>query len=86
MPSVDTLDAISASLAAELTLTEDAPPGMIEYRRALVLSFWFKYYHLVCLQLRQEFPDMPDEIDPRFDSSAVIAMKVCFSSSAHHTH
>ena len=36
-----------ASLLEALPLDDSAPGGMIEYRKALTLSFFFKFYMMV---------------------------------------
>ncbi|CAH1407061.1 unnamed protein product [Nezara viridula] len=41
------------SLMDELTLAPSAPGGMVLYRRSLVLSFFFKFYLHVCLELEK---------------------------------
>ncbi|KAK7065268.1 hypothetical protein SK128_021571 [Halocaridina rubra] len=48
-------------LLEDLPLSPSAPGGMTEYRRALALSFFFKYYLNV---LRQLSLRMPDKVSP----------------------
>ena len=43
-------------LMSEMYLDPKAPPGMIEYRRALCLSFFFKFFGHVCLKIATEDP------------------------------
>ena len=40
-----------AGLAEELSLAPDAPGGMVEFRRTLTLSFFFKFYLTVLQKL-----------------------------------
>lgn len=40
-----------AGLAEELHLAPDAPGGMVEFRRTLTLSFFFKFYLTVLQKL-----------------------------------
>lgn len=62
-------DALSALLAAvdqDVQISDNAPGGKVEYRRALAASFVFKFYVGVCLALERELgadsaysPDLP---------------------------
>lgn len=45
------LQDVCAGLAEELQLAPDAPGGMIEFRRTLTLSFFFKFYLTVLQKL-----------------------------------
>nr|XP_021506880.1 xanthine dehydrogenase/oxidase isoform X2 [Meriones unguiculatus] len=45
------LQEVSAGLAEELYLAPDAPGGMVEFRRTLTLSFFFKFYLTVLQKL-----------------------------------
>ncbi|EPS65688.1 hypothetical protein M569_09089, partial [Genlisea aurea] len=38
-------------LEKDIVLKEDAPGGMVEFRRSLILSFFFKFFLLVCQQI-----------------------------------
>eukprot|EP00061_Rhincodon_typus_P010225 g34350.t1 len=42
-------------LADELTLSPSAPGGMVQFRRTLTLSFFFKFYLSVLQKLGQDF-------------------------------
>lgn len=46
-----------AGLAEELHLPPDAPGGMVDYRRTLSLSFFFKFYLTVLLKLGKDHPE-----------------------------
>ena len=48
------LQDVCAGLAEELSLSPDAPGGMIEFRRTLTLSFFFKFYLTVLKKLGKE--------------------------------
>lgn len=48
------LQDVCASLAEELNLSPDAPGGMVEFRRTLTLSFFFKFYLTVLQKLNKE--------------------------------
>eukprot|EP00455_Lapot_gusevi_P049471 TRINITY_DN701_c0_g2_i7.p1 TRINITY_DN701_c0_g2~~TRINITY_DN701_c0_g2_i7.p1 ORF type:complete len:1205 (-),score=381.89 TRINITY_DN701_c0_g2_i7:387-4001(-) len=43
-----------AVLAQDLNLSDTAPGGMIEYRRSLCSSFFFKFFSLVCVKLARD--------------------------------
>lgn len=45
------LQGMCAGLAEELHLSPDAPGGMVEFRRTLTLSFFFKFYLTVLQKL-----------------------------------
>uniref|UniRef100_A0A452RIH5 Xanthine dehydrogenase n=1 Tax=Ursus americanus TaxID=9643 RepID=A0A452RIH5_URSAM len=45
------LQAVCAGLAEELHLSPDAPGGMVDFRRTLTLSFFFKFYLTVLQKL-----------------------------------
>jgi xanthine dehydrogenase/oxidase len=45
------LQDVCAGLAEELHLAPDAPGGMVEFRRTLTLSFFFKFYLTVLQKL-----------------------------------
>ncbi|XP_067884000.1 xanthine dehydrogenase/oxidase-like [Heterodontus francisci] len=44
-----------SQLATELTLSPSAPGGMVQFRRTLSLSFFFKFYLSVLQKLEQDF-------------------------------
>lgn len=48
----------TSQLARDLPLAFSAPGGMVEYRRALTLSFFFKFYLSVRGQLSQSLPGL----------------------------
>ncbi|XP_045109509.1 xanthine dehydrogenase/oxidase-like isoform X2 [Portunus trituberculatus] len=48
----------TSQLACDLPLAFSAPGGMVEYRRALTLSFFFKFYLSVRGQLSQSLPQL----------------------------
>lgn len=48
------LQDVCAGLVEELPLSPDAPGGMIEFRRTLTLSFFFKFYLTVLQKLGKE--------------------------------
>lgn len=48
------LQEVCAGLAEELQLSPDAPGGMVEFRRTLTLSFFFKFYLTVLQKLGQQ--------------------------------
>lgn len=45
------LQDVCAGLVEELYLSPDAPGGMVEFRRTLTLSFFFKFYLTVLQKL-----------------------------------
>ncbi|XP_077617873.1 xanthine dehydrogenase/oxidase-like, partial [Crocuta crocuta] len=51
------LQDVCAGLAEELSLAPDAPGGMVEFRRTLTLSFFFKFYLTVLKKLGKENPE-----------------------------
>lgn len=46
-----------AGLAEELQLAPDAPGGMVDFRRTLTLSFFFKFYLTVLQKLGKGHPE-----------------------------
>lgn len=46
-----------AGLAEELYLPPDAPGGMVDFRRTLTLSFFFKFYLTVLHKLGKDHPE-----------------------------
>jgi len=55
------LQDVCAGLAEELSLSPDAPGGMIEFRRTLTLSFFFKFYLTVLKKLGKDSKDVSVE-------------------------
>lgn len=51
------LQEVCAGLAEELQLAPDAPGGMVEFRRTLTLSFFFKFYLTVLQKLGKDGSD-----------------------------
>lgn len=51
------LQEVCAGLAEELHLPPDAPGGMVDFRRTLTLSFFFKFYLTVLQKLGKEHPE-----------------------------
>ncbi|XP_045405291.1 xanthine dehydrogenase/oxidase isoform X1 [Lemur catta] len=70
------LQDVSAGLAEELHLPPDAPGGMVEFRRTLTLSFFFKFYLTVLQKLGKENPEnMCGLLDPTFVSATLLFQK-----------
>ncbi|XP_032981508.1 xanthine dehydrogenase/oxidase isoform X2 [Rhinolophus ferrumequinum] len=70
------LQEVCAGLAEEMQLSPDAPGGMVEFRRTLTLSFFFKFYLTVLQKLGQQ--DAEDEcgrLDPTFASATLLFQK-----------
>ncbi|KAI5125185.1 xanthine dehydrogenase/oxidase isoform X1 [Manis pentadactyla] len=66
------LQDVCAGLAEELNLSPDAPGGMVEFRRTLTLSFFFKFYLTVLQKLNKA--DLKDEcgkLDPTYTSATL---------------
>ncbi|XP_014488369.1 PREDICTED: xanthine dehydrogenase isoform X2 [Dinoponera quadriceps] len=60
------LEEVYNSLLEELPLSDNAPGGMIKYRRVLTLSFFFKGFVHICKQLSQYTSDvefLPKELE-----------------------
>ena len=65
-----------AGLAEELHLAPDAPGGMVEFRRTLTLSFFFKFYLTVLQKLgRADLEGMCGKLDPTFASATLLFQK-----------
>jgi xanthine dehydrogenase/oxidase len=63
-------------LIQDLPLSQEAPGGMIEYRRSLTLSFFFKFYTL----LRQQvYGDVPER-----ELSAIVEMQRDYPTGNQH--
>uniref|UniRef100_A0A8C4LJC9 FAD-binding PCMH-type domain-containing protein n=1 Tax=Equus asinus TaxID=9793 RepID=A0A8C4LJC9_EQUAS len=60
----------------ELQLAPDAPGGMIEFRRTLTLSFFFKFYLTVLQKLgKVDSEDKCGKLDPTFASATLLFQK-----------
>ncbi|XP_015600760.1 xanthine dehydrogenase [Cephus cinctus] len=53
------VESVYDSLIKELPLSGDAPGGMVQYRRSLTLSLFFKGFILIAQELRKVLPDIP---------------------------
>ncbi|XP_016074407.1 PREDICTED: xanthine dehydrogenase/oxidase [Miniopterus natalensis] len=70
------LQEVCAGLAEELQLAPDAPGGMVDFRRTLTLSFFFKFYLTVLQKLGKGHPeDKCGELDPTFASATLLFQK-----------
>uniref|UniRef100_A0A5F8GMS9 Xanthine dehydrogenase/oxidase n=1 Tax=Monodelphis domestica TaxID=13616 RepID=A0A5F8GMS9_MONDO len=69
------LQEVCASLAEELSLEPDAPGGMVEFRRTLTLSFFFKFYLTVLQKLGKDSTDKCDKLDPTYASATLLFQK-----------
>ena len=70
------LQDVCAGLAEELHLAPDAPGGMVEFRRTLTLSFFFKFYLTVLQKLgRADLEGMCGKLDPTFASATLLFQK-----------
>ncbi|KAM6220493.1 xanthine dehydrogenase/oxidase [Rhynchocyon petersi] len=70
------LQDVCAGLAEELYLTPDAPGGMVEFRRTLTLSFFFKFYLTVLQKLStKDTENMQGKLDPTFASATLLFQK-----------
>ncbi|XP_070285048.1 xanthine dehydrogenase/oxidase isoform X1 [Myotis yumanensis] len=70
------LHEVCAGLAEELYLAPDAPGGMVDFRRTLTLSFFFKFYLTVLHKLGKEHPeDKCGKLDPTFASATFLFQK-----------
>eukprot|EP01137_Pigoraptor_chileana_P018502 Opistho-2@78082 len=57
--STGLVDVATDAMASELSLSDDVPGGMPEYRQALAASFFFKFFSMVSLHI------MPSVVDAR---------------------
>ncbi|XP_043531354.1 xanthine dehydrogenase/oxidase [Chiloscyllium plagiosum] len=66
-----------SQLAGELTLSPSAPGGMVQFRRTLTLSFFFKFYLSVLQKLRQDFQNdiQVESIPPDYVSATELFHK-----------
>lgn len=70
------LQDVCAGLAEELSLSPDAPGGMIEFRRTLTLSFFFKFYLTVLKKLgKEDSEDKCGKLDPTYTSATLLFQK-----------
>ncbi|KAM9177432.1 xanthine dehydrogenase/oxidase-like [Dugong dugon] len=70
------LQDVCAGLAEELHLPPDAPGGMVEFRRTLTLSFFFKFYLTVLQKLgKEDSEDKCGTLDPTFASATLLFQK-----------
>ncbi|XP_059516200.1 xanthine dehydrogenase/oxidase isoform X2 [Myotis daubentonii] len=70
------LHEVCAGLAEELYLPPDAPGGMVDFRRTLTLSFFFKFYLTVLHKLGKDHPeDKCGKLDPTFASATFLFQK-----------
>uniref|UniRef100_H0WGC0 Xanthine dehydrogenase/oxidase n=1 Tax=Otolemur garnettii TaxID=30611 RepID=H0WGC0_OTOGA len=70
------LQEVCAGLAEELHLSPDAPGGMVDFRRTLTLSFFFKFYLTVLKKLGKENSEnMCSQLDPTFASATLLFQK-----------
>uniref|UniRef100_A0A8C9JMP0 Xanthine dehydrogenase n=1 Tax=Panthera tigris altaica TaxID=74533 RepID=A0A8C9JMP0_PANTA len=70
------LQNVCAGLAEELSLAPDAPGGMVEFRRTLTLSFFFKFYLTVLQKLGiQNSKDKCGKLDPTHASATLLFQK-----------
>lgn len=70
------LQDVCASLAEEMQLSPDAPGGMVEFRRTLTLSFFFKFYLTVLQKLgKGDTDDKCGKLDPTYASATLLFHK-----------
>ncbi|XP_074065764.1 xanthine dehydrogenase/oxidase [Macrotis lagotis] len=69
------LQEVCAGLAEELSLEPDAPGGMIEFRRTLTLSFFFKFYLTVLQKLGKDSAEKCDKLDSTYVSATLLFQK-----------
>ncbi|XP_003473062.1 xanthine dehydrogenase/oxidase [Cavia porcellus] len=70
------LQDVCRELAEELRLEPDAPGGMVDFRRTLTLSFFFKFYLTVLQKLGKVNPeDKCGTLDPTFASATLLFQK-----------
>lgn len=62
-----------AALKQDLPLAEDAPGGMVEFRRSLSASFLYKFFVHVCAALEAALPSFSSGVDARERSAAPAA-------------
>ena len=46
----DLLEAVTDSLDKEIDIAPNAPGGMVQFKKTLIVSFFFKFYQFVQLQ------------------------------------
>ncbi|KAL1122173.1 hypothetical protein AAG570_003578 [Ranatra chinensis] len=81
--SEETLNNAYTYLMEELPLDPGAPGGMIQYRRSLTLSFFFKFYLSVCGQLEREGTKI--DIPPSYKSGETKLRNLTPESSQYFT-
>ncbi|KAK9157741.1 hypothetical protein Scep_004315 [Stephania cephalantha] len=61
----DLLQGALRILEEDIVLKENAPGGMVEFRRSLMLSFFFKFHQWICQQMngKESFSEMLDGSD-----------------------
>uniref|UniRef100_A0A667GIK6 xanthine dehydrogenase n=1 Tax=Lynx canadensis TaxID=61383 RepID=A0A667GIK6_LYNCA len=69
------LQNVCAGLAEELSLAPDAPGGMVEFRRTLTLSFFFKFYLTVLQKLGIQNSKDCGKLDPTHASATLLFQK-----------
>ncbi|XP_021073324.1 xanthine dehydrogenase/oxidase [Mus pahari] len=70
------LQDVCAGLTEELHLPSDAPGGMVDFRRTLTLSFFFKFYLTVLQKLgRANLEGVCGKLDPTFASATLLFQK-----------
>ncbi|XP_076991100.1 xanthine dehydrogenase/oxidase isoform X2 [Tamandua tetradactyla] len=70
------LQRVCASLAEEMRLPPDAPGGMVDFRRTLALSFFFKFYLTVLQKLGEaNLKDKCAKLDPTVASATLLFQK-----------
>nr|XP_031540787.1 xanthine dehydrogenase/oxidase isoform X2 [Vicugna pacos] len=70
------LQDVCTGLAEEMSLSPDAPGGMVEFRRTLTLSFFFKFYLTVLQKLgKEDLDDTCGKLDPTYASATLLFHK-----------
>ncbi|EPY82416.1 xanthine dehydrogenase/oxidase [Camelus ferus] len=70
------LQDVCTGLAEEMSLSPDAPGGMVEFRRTLTLSFFFKFYLTVLQNLgKEDLDDTCGKLDPTYASATLLFHK-----------
>ncbi|EFJ27160.1 hypothetical protein SELMODRAFT_172098 [Selaginella moellendorffii] len=64
-----TLEGALSELQKDIIIADNAPGGMAEFRRSLILSFFFKYFLMVADKLQQD-ENVQHEFSERFMSAA----------------
>jgi len=58
----ETLQEVYPLLLRDLPLDPNAPGGMVDYRRSLALSFFFKFFNYVCSQIESLAASLTNEV------------------------